>query len=210
MKRVLSAILAFGLFVSAPVSVFASEWAATAAKLRQSIVFVQIGSAGSCTGFVIDNERDYVLTAAHCDVKGEEHYVDLAPAKIVAKDTKNDLMVLKVEGIDRPALKLAKANPKVGDEVASYGFGFGLEQALFRQAHVSAVDVNINGNGGIGNYVGLDANFIPGQSGGPVVNPANEVVMLVQLGSSAGVGLGVGVDTIREKVGRYFTGGEKK
>ena len=210
MKRVLAALLAVSLFVSVPVSVFASEWAATAAKLRESIVFVQIGEAGSCTGFVVDNERDYVLTAAHCDTKGEDLYVDLAPAKIVAKDTKNDLMVLKVEGIDRPALKLAKANPKVGDAVASYGFGFGFEQPLFRQAHVSAVDVNITGGGGVGNYVGLDANFIPGQSGGPVVNPANEVVLIVQLGSSAGVGLGVGADTIREKVGRYFSGGEKK
>lgn len=208
MKRVIAALLAAALFVNVPVA-FASEWAATAERLRASIVFVQVGDAGSCTGFVIDNDRDHVLTAAHCDIKGSEFYVDLAPAKIVAKDTKNDLMVLKVEGLDRPALKLAKANPKVGDEVASYGFGFGLEQPLFRQAHVSAVEVNITGSGGSGNFIGLDSNFIPGQSGGPVVNPRNEVVLIVQLGSNAGVGLGVGADTIRAKVGKYFEGGEK-
>lgn len=205
MNKLIATILMFSLFTAAPVL---AQWTSVAKDLRESIVFVQIGDQGSCSGFVIDNDRDYVLTAAHCDVRGQEFYVDLAPAKIVAKDAKNDLMVLKVEGIDRPALRLASANPRVGDAVASYGFGFGLEQPLFRQAHVSAVEVNINGNGGVGNYIALDANFIPGQSGGPVVNLKNEVAMIVQLGSNAGVGLGVGADTIREKVGKYFTGGK--
>lgn len=206
MKRVIATVMAFLMFSVAPV--FGADWSVVAKNLRESIVFVQVGEVGSCTGFVIDNDRDHVLTAAHCDVKGQEFYVDLAPAKIVAKDTKNDLMVLKVEGIDRPALKLAKADPVVGDEVASYGYGFGLEQPLFRQAHVSATHVNITGGGGAGNFIGLDSNFIPGQSGGPVVNPKNEVVLIVQLGSNAGVGLGVGADTIREKLGKYFTGGQ--
>jgi serine protease Do len=204
MKRIIAAAIAFIMFVAAPVS---AQWTKVASDMRESIVYIE-SKLGSCTGFVIDNDRDFVLTAAHCD--GPEMYVDLAPAKVRAKDVKNDLMVLHVEGIDRPAMKLAAKNPRVGDAVASYGYGFGLEQPLFRQAHVSATEVNINGTGGVGNYVALDANFIPGQSGGPVVNMQNEVVLIVQLGSSAGVGLGVGAETIKAKVGRYFVGGEAK
>lgn len=202
MNRLLIALLGT-LLVAVPC--FGADWSVVAKELRESIVYLQT-EAGSCTGFVIDDERDFVLTAAHCD--GKEMYVDLAPAKVRAKDAKNDLMVVFVEGIDRPALKLAKLNPKVGDEVASYGFGFGLEQPLFRQAHVSATEVNISGSGGSGVHIALDSNFIPGQSGGPVVNLKNEVVLIVQLGSNAGVGLGVGAETIREKLGKYFTGGK--
>lgn len=197
-------LIALGLvLISTPAF---ADWTLVAKQLKESIVFIQT-EVGSCTGFVIDNDRDFVLTAAHCD--GKEMYVDLAPAKVRAKDTKNDLMVLHVEGIDRPALKLAAMDPVLGAEVASYGYGFGLEQPLFRQAHISAMNVNITGGGGSGNLIALDSNFIPGQSGGPTVNVKNEVVLIVQLGSSAGVGLGVGANTIREKVGRYFEGGDK-
>jgi serine protease Do len=202
MKRSIATIMAFLLLISTPVM---AQWTKIASDLRESIVYIE-GKEGSCTGFVIDNERDFVLTAAHCDQP--ELYVDLAPAKVRAKDVKNDLLVLHVEGIDRPALRLAEADPKVGDAVASYGFGFGLEQPLFRQAHVSATNVNISATGGSGNFIALDSNFIPGQSGGPTVNLKNEVVLIVQLGSNAGVGLGVGADTIRAKMGRYFVGGK--
>ncbi len=48
-----------------------------------------------------------------------------------------------------------------------------------------------------------DAAFVSGQSGGPCVNAAGEVVMMVQRGSST-VGLGVGAETIKNKAGRYF------
>jgi S1-C subfamily serine protease len=53
----------------------------------------------------------------------------------------------------------------------------------------------------------LDASFIPGQSGGAIFNMRGEVVSIVQRGTS-GLGLGVGVEIIMSKVGRYFTGGK--
>lgn len=199
MKRVVAVVVAVGVMSG---SAFAAEWATVAKTVRESIVEIAIGTVGACSGFVIDAERDFVLTAAHCDNEesGKDLFVDLRPAKVVAKDTKQDLMVLLVPGIDRPALNLAKDNPKVGDEVASYGFGYALEEPLFRVAHVSGRDIALERS----RVLAIDATFVGGQSGGPVVNAAGEVVMIVQAGT-ASVGVGVGAETMGEKVGRYFS-----
>jgi S1-C subfamily serine protease len=179
------------------------SWIKTAQLVRESMVNIE-STDGRCTGFVIDNDRDFVLTAAHCD--GKEMYVDLAPAKVRAKDVKNDLMVLYVEGIDRPAMKPAAKNPQIGEQVASYGFGAGWERPMFRLTHVSDNQMMVPDIEG-GPWIVLDASFIPGQSGGAIFNMRGEVVSIVQRGTS-GLGLGVGVEIIMSKVGRYFTGGK--
>lgn len=202
MKRLIASLLIFPLTIGTAI---AADWTVIADKLRDSIVNIEL-EGGRCSGFIIDNERDFVLTAAHCD--GKDMYVDLAPAKVRAKDVKNDLMVLFVEGIDRPALKLAARNPKIGEEVASYGFGWGLERPIFRVAHVSDDKTTVPQLEG-GPWILVDGGFVAGQSGGPVVNIKNEVVTIVQRGGD-GVGLGVGADVIREKVGKYFTDGDLK
>lgn len=203
MKKVIAAVLVLAL--SSPLVGFAADHSNLAKSMVQSVVSIAIGEGGQCTGFVIDNERDFVLTAAHCDQKGQELYVDLAPAKIRAKDTKNDLMVLFVEGIDKPALKLAKANPAVGEEVASYGWGYALNVPLFRVAVVSAIGLELPGAGI--DFIALDAPLVPGQSGGPVVNAKGEVSMIVQM-TSESTGFGKGAEQIAKSVGRYFTGGK--
>jgi hypothetical protein len=102
-------------------------------KVEQSLAFLNIAEQGSCTAFVINEKENYVLTANHCfgtDVEGKDILVDNTPAKLVAKDAKHDLMVLYVKGLDKPALHMAKSDPRVGDEIASYGFGLGLDRVL--------------------------------------------------------------------------------
>lgn len=194
--------LMFALFAS--VSVFANDWSAAAAKVTKSAVYIE-SADGSCTGFVINSaarkgDVDFVLTAAHCD--SEKLFVDHVPARVIYKDTQKDLLVLETDDLSRPALKLAAANPKIGDQVASYGYGFGLERAMFRTATISddqSVIPEIPG----GPFIQTDAQFVPGQSGGPVVNVAGDVLLIVQRGGG-GVGIGVGVETIRAAIGRFF------
>lgn len=193
MKRFVAVVAVVGM---AAVAQAATSWATVEKRVRESIVEIA-NTGGACTGFVIDNKRDFVATAAHCD--GPELYADLAPAKIQAKDVKNDLLVLKVEGIDHPALKLAKVLPTVSEAVASYGWGYALETPLFRLATLSARDVHLER----AIYDVIDAAFVPGQSGGPVVNAAGEVVMMVQLGNEI-TGFGVNALVLREKIGKYF------
>jgi len=184
--------------------VYAADWLAVAKTIRESIVEISIGEKGACTGFVIDDARDYVLTAAHCDntESGKDLFVDSRPAKVKAKDIKADLMVLFVEDIDRPALKLAKHDPEIGEEIASYGYGWALEKPLFRVAHVSVDNITLEGYERAQRY-GIDASFVGGQSGGPVFNATGEIIMIVQLGNDQ-AGFGVGAETIEDKVGKYF------
>lgn len=199
MRRLLLALI-LSCVVVVPVRAVA-DWAAIAERLRESVVNIETGDDGRCTGFVIDNVRDFVLTAAHCI--GDEIYVDSEPAAVRARDVKNDLMVLYVKGIDREALAMAAANPRIGEPVATSGYGWGFERPLFRAGHVSDNKAMVPGIEG-GPWLIVDSAFIPGQSGGPVVNLKGDVVGIV-LRTSDRDGFGAGVEVIREKVGKYFT-----
>lgn len=182
------------------------DWSVAVALLHQATVYLET-TGGSCTGFVASTvERDgdkftRIVSAAHCD--GKELYADQTPAKVVFKDTKKDLMVIETEHLDRPGLKLSAKDPKVGEIVGSYGYGYSLERPLFRVAHISDDKTYIATDGIGGPLLVLDAAFVSGQSGGPVVNPLGEVVMIVQMASDR-VGLGIGAEAIRGKIGRYF------
>ena len=202
MNAALGFVLAL-LLLTLPLAA-STPWTPIVALLEKSVVAIAT-DAGACTGFVINEEKHYVLTAAHCD--GKDIYADNEPAKVVSKDVKKDLMVLEVKDLDRPALALAKENPKVGDEVASFGYGYALERPLFRVVHISDDRTYIPHDGIGGPLLVIDATFVPGQSGGPVVDTSGAVVMLVQLGTDR-VGMGAGAEIIHAKVGRFF--GRKK
>ena len=173
-------------------------------KTERSIVFVE-SDDGRCTGFVINasagdkGNRDLVQTASHCD--GASLTVDGQPATVKAKFIREDLLVLDVEDLGKPALRLAKSDPDIMQRVVAVGYGYGLEKPLFRQSQISQVGVRLPDRES--SYIAIDAGFVPGQSGGPVINQAGEVVMIVQLGN-AYVGFGVGAETIRKKCAKYY------
>lgn len=196
-------LIAYGL------RTFAADWTSVVDRVAKSIVLVE-NDRGLCTGIVInsaykDDKDTYslILTAAHC--YGEHLYADQEPARVKWKDEKKDLLVLQISESGKPALMLAKDDPKRGSELASLGFGYGtvMDQAMFRIAHVSAVNLFVAADGIGGPLIATDATFVGGQSGGPCVNTDGEVVMIVQMGTSA-VGLGVGADVLRSKVGKYW------
>ncbi len=202
------AVAGLWLFVSLPLKA-GTDWTPIADKLAKSVVYLETAK-GSCTAWIInadapkqkdEPDKDYLLTAAHCD--GDKMYVDQSAAKVIAKDTKKDLLVLEVDDLDRPALHLAKANPKQGEEVLSFGYGYGLERPMARVTHIADDDTYIPEGGIGGPLMVTDAAFVAGQSGGPVINAAGEVVMIVQLGTDV-VGMGVGAEMIKSKTGRYF------
>jgi S1-C subfamily serine protease len=203
MKRIIAAlILFFALFVP----LRAADWSQVVKQVEKSVVWAQVGDDGGCTAFVINQDKHYLLTAAHC--YPSEHgvlWVDFVPTRIVALDKQGDLMIVEAKDLDPalPALKLAAKNPSIGTEVMSIGYGYALERPFFRQAHVQDDKMALPGVTG-GPFISTDSPFVGGQSGGPVVNAAGEVVAIVQRGDGGTTGLGVGADTIRARVGRFF------
>jgi S1-C subfamily serine protease len=193
------------LFTLVP-KLMATDWSEVVKRAEKSVVWLQVGESGGCTAFIINQVEHYLLTASHC--KPSEHealWADNVQAKIVFLDPKRDLMVIEADFIDptRPALKLAEKNPVIGQEVMSIGYGFALERPFFRQAHIQDDAMKLPGVDG-GPFVSTDTAFVGGQSGGPVVDVAGHVVLIVQRGDGGTTGLGVGVETIREHVGRFF------
>jgi len=204
MKHALAAIL-FGVVMLSP-CLQATDWAPIADKLSQSVVFVE-NKDGSCTGFVINadwkrdkEDKDLILTAAHCF--GPELFADNAPAKVVWRDSKQDLLIVEVDDTGRPAVTIAKNNPVIGQEIVSFGYGAALSKPMFRMAHVSIAQITLTDVEG-GPFVMIDAGYVGGQSGGPNINAAGEVVSIVQRANNL-LGIGVGAELIRSKVGRYL------
>ena len=201
MKRI-ALSLALALLAVGPMSA-ADPWPAIVKRVEPAIVSVET-SDGSCTGFVIDAARKYVLTAAHCD--GKDLYADRVAASVVSKDTHKDLLVLEVKELDphRTALTLAAKNPEVMEEVVSIGYGYALERMFYRSARITDNAVMIPEGGVGGPYVGTDAPFIGGMSGGPCVDISGHVVAIVQRSDGSALGIGVGAEIIKERVGRFF------
>ena len=202
LRTVLGAMLVAVLAVT---GVRADVWSAVIAKAQSAVVYIRIEGAeqGGCTGFVINRADKYVMTAAHC--VGDRLWVDHVRADVVAYDEKKDLAVLKVAELDpaRGALVLAAHDPAIREDVMSVGYGYALERPFFKTAHVSDTAVMLESGSG-GPFIGLDASFTPGQSGGPVLNAAGDVVAIVQLADGGTLGLGVGADLIRVRMGRFF------
>jgi S1-C subfamily serine protease len=203
MKPVVAVVLA--LLLLAPVNTLASDWTAIAETLKKSVVEITYDGDGTCTGFLINANLNLFASVGHCDTgdPNKRVYVNQVPATVVAKDVKNDLMVLKAPGVGdgMVALSLADKNPVDGEEFASRGFGMGLNQSLFRTGHISANAVQLDGFDGT--FVAIDGAFVPGQSGGPGVNRAGELVCVVRLTSDR-VGLCIPAETVKDKIGRFF------
>ena len=189
----------------------AADWTPIAVKLAKSVVYIEStrGSLkASCTGFIInsdvkrknEDDQDYVLTAQHCE--GEKVFADHEVAQVVWKDSHSDLLVLAIADTGRPALTISENDPKQGQEIGSFGHGYGLEKPMFRHAYVSNASIDIPDEEG-GPFVMIDAAYVGGQSGGPCINDKGEVVSIVQAASNL-VGIGIGAERIRGKVGKYL------
>jgi hypothetical protein len=132
-----------------------------------------------CAGFVVDTTRGRVMTAQHCvPADGQNILVDGLPTEVVAE---NGLFaLLSYPPLKKPVLELRKDKPDYAEPVLATGYGMGMLMTMVR--YVAAFDEA---------DVGVDGAFIPGMSGGPVVDSQGRVVFIIQA-SANGAPLGVG------------------
>lgn len=183
----MKALTSLLLILAVTASASAFEWTSTARRVLPSLVQLQTGNGdGFCSGWVIDNTNDYVMTADHCmhnKWTKDGVFVDGILAMEVAHDSVLDFAVLYVSGIDRPALQPDMKPLEAGQPIAALGFGYGFKGFMFRSGVVSNPDKEYPDFDLTGSFVELGFTVIGGMSGGPVINSHGKVVSIVQMGT---------------------------
>jgi serine protease Do len=157
----------------------------------------RVSSLGS--GFIIDEQKGYVVTNNHVIADADEIKVILADntvleAKLVGRDDKLDLAVLQVP-TDSGKLKAVKFGDsdamRVGDWVLAIGNPFGLGGTV-TAGIISARERNINA-GPYDEFLQTDASINRGNSGGPMFNVKGEVIGInTAIYSPSGGSVGIG------------------
>ncbi len=169
---------------------------------RQRMFKQKQRSLGS--GFIV-TEDGYIMTNAHVVSKAEKVTVTLEdgtsyPAKIIGKDEKIDIAVVKIAAADKkfPHVVLGDSDAlKVGEWAIAVGNPFGLDHTVTTGV-ISAKgrSVEISQDQGMQNYIQTDASINPGNSGGPLCNIKGEVIgidsaIYSQSGGSIGIGFAI-------------------
>lgn len=175
-----------------PIFCAASDFQDLYVKAKSNIIVVD-ADGSLCAGFYI-NENS-ILTAAHCVpylfftyIYTPEEPVKYENAQVIAKDSKNDLALLRVSTKAGKGLKLRDRNKelKVLEEIYTIGHP-GLQQPSPLLANENLLAANTGTNGVISNInnetLKLALTSDHGNSGGPILDHENQVISLVSRGN---------------------------
>src|SRR5215468_1269762 len=151
------------------------------------------------SGFII-NSNGYIVTNNHVVDGATKISVKLSDGrelsgKVVGRDPKTDLALLKVDATGLPTIALGDSSElKVGEPVMAIGNPFGLEQTV-TTGIVSATG-RVIGQGPYDDFIQTDASINPGNSGGPLINARGQAVginaaIFSQSGGSVGIGFAI-------------------
>jgi serine protease Do len=175
----------------------------------------RVSSLGA--GFIID-PAGYVVTNNHVIADSDEVDVTLTDgttlrAKIVGRDTKVDLALLKVNTTHSlKAVSFGNSDKlRLGEWVIAIGNPFGLGGTV-TAGIVSARDRDIR-SGPYDNYIQTDAAINRGNSGGPLFNLEGQVIgvntaIISPSGGSIGIGFALPSNTVRPVIEQLRKYGE--
>lgn len=161
------------------------------------------------SGFIVD-PAGYIVTNNHV-VDGASQITvttndgDSYKAKVVGRDAKTDLALLKIDaGKSLPYVAFGDSEKsQVGDWVVAVGNPFGLGGTV-TAGIISAHGRNIN-EGPYDNFLQIDAPINPGNSGGPLFNQSGQVIgidtaIFSPSGGSVGIGFAIPSDLASDVV----------
>jgi serine protease Do len=166
------------------------------------------------SGFIIDKEG-YIVTNNHVVADADQIKVKLSNnkeynAKIVGRDSKTDLALIKIEDApDLQALPLGDSKKiKVGTWVVAIGSPFGLEQTV--TAGIVSAKERIIGAGPYDDFIQTDASINPGNSGGPLLNLKGQVIGIntAIVARGQGIGFAIPVNMAKRVVAQLKERGE--
>ena len=156
---------------------------------------------------VIVTKDGYILTNNHVVDKAEEVKVAMQDgreltAKVIGRDPKSDVAVIKIEGQDLPYVPMANSDKvEVGDIVLAIGNPFGVGQT------VTTGIVSATGRGNLGieeyeDFIQTDAAINPGNSGGALVDVEGRLIgintaIFSRSGGNQGIGFAIPVNLAR-------------
>jgi S1-C subfamily serine protease len=208
--------------------------AAVAANVGPSVVTVSATvSSGNLageavgTGVVISADGE-ILTNAHVVAGAQDVRVRFSgnteptPATVVASDPDNDLALLRVDvGADLPAATFADpAGVRIGDPVVAIGFALDLDgDPTVTAGIVSALDrtLSVSQTEALDGLIQTDAAISSGNSGGPLVNAAGQVVGINTAVAESdaevaatNVGFAIGVGEVLDVLEDLRAGGQRE
>ena len=157
-------------------------------------------SSGS--GFLI-RQDGYLITNEHVVADADIIQVKLADGRrftgrLVGKDERVDLALVKIEATGLPVAPLGDSNRlRVGEFVLALGHPFGLEQTVsFGIVSRKGAPLQVATPGF--DFIQTDAAVNPGNSGGPLVNMAGEVVGINSMAARNGtIGFAIPVNIVK-------------
>src|SRR5438477_6125431 len=158
---------------------------------------------------VIVTKDGYILTNNHVVDGADEIKVardkdkKQFTAKVVGRDPKTDIAVLKIDARDLPFITFADSDKlEVGDVVLALGKPFGIGQT------VTMGIVSATGRGGMGiedyeDFIQTDAAINPGNSGGALVDAEGRLIglntaILSRSGGNQGIGFAIPANLARD------------
>ena len=137
----------------------------------------QEADRGVGSGFIIES-NGLILTNAHVVEGATTIYVTLTDkrefkAKLLGMDKRTDVAVVKIEARDLPKLPLGDSSRvRVGEWVLAIGSPFGLENTVT----AGIVSAKSRDTGDYLPFIQTDVAVNPGNSGGPLLNTAGQVI----------------------------------
>ncbi len=190
-----------------------------ARAMANAVVTIEVRTANAGetgSGFVLD-KSGYIATNNHVvstaandrNAKLEAVFADRTrvPARLVGRDPKTDLAVIKVDNVQNLTVSTLGESSKleIGEDVVAFGAPLGLAKTV-TSGIVSAVDRPVplrpdatSDTDAVINAIQTDASINPGNSGGPLVDSKARVIgvntaALAPSGTSIGLGFAIPID----------------
>ncbi len=181
--------------------------------IRQREISREVEVPAIASGFIVRSDG-YVLTNNHVVEGAKEIVVTLADGrkfdgKIMGRDSRNDLAIVKIEAKNLPAVQLGDSDAiRPGDFAIAIGNPYGLQHTV-TAGIISGLARSLDGDPSqAGIYIQTDAAINRGNSGGPLIDIDGRVVGIntAIIAQAQGLGFAVPVNVAKNVMDDLISG----